>query len=174
MLKNVPNLLTLLRILLVPVFVALIVEDRLILAAAVFIIAGITDVIDGVIARSFDMRTKLGQMLDPFADKLLLSSSYVTLAFKGLVPLWLCAPVVAKDVSMIAGLALLRRAGKHIDISPSVYGKLTTVMQTVTVIYALTAAARLGAQILTVLAAVTALLTVYTWFDYARRALKHH
>lgn len=172
MLKSVPNILTLLRILLVPVFILLVVKDRLILAAAAFIIAGITDVIDGVIARAFNVRSPLGEMLDPFADKLLLSSSYVALAFKGLVPLWLCVPVVAKDVSMLAGLALLRHSGRKIDISPSVYGKLTTVMQTITVIYAMTAAARLGAQILTVMAAVTALLTVYTWLDYARRALR--
>lgn len=165
--RHIPNILTVFRILLVPVFLYLFLEGRYHLAAAAFLVAGLTDGIDGFIARRYDVRTELGAALDPFADKLLLVSAYIALAARGFVPLWLMVPVIIKDGILLAGVAALRGAGRKVRIVPSVFGKATTVLQIATVGYAMLVAKE-GAAFMT-LAAVTAVVTVYTGFDYARK-----
>ena len=126
---NVPNSLTVLRILLVPVFVAFLLSGRYEYALATFLLAGITDGLDGTIARVANQRTALGAYLDPLADKLLLTSAFVTLAFLGLVPLWIAILVVFRDLCLMAATLLAKYTESRVDISPSLLGKGTTVFQ---------------------------------------------
>jgi cardiolipin synthase len=164
--KHIPNLLTVLRIALVPVFLYFVVIEELYTAAVIFIAAGVTDGIDGFIARRYDLRTEFGANMDPFADKFLLMSAYIALTAKGLLPLWLTIPVVLKDSFLLTGVIALRGMGRKVAASPSVFGKSTTVLQILTVVYAML----LGRDaFFPFLAGATALITVYTWIDYSRR-----
>jgi len=98
---NLPNILTLIRVLLIPVFVIMIINQSYKYALAVFAVAGITDGIDGLIARMTHQRTELGSYLDPIADKLLLISAYITLAIIQIIPSWLSVIVITRDVIIL-------------------------------------------------------------------------
>lgn len=166
---NIPNVLTIFRIVLVPVFLYFVRINELHTAAIIFIVAGVTDSIDGFIARRFNMRTEFGANMDPFADKFLLVSAYIALTAKGLVPIWLTVPVIIKDSFLLSGVFALRTAGRKVVISPSVFGKSTTVLQIVTVVYAMLIGK--GAAF-TALCALTAIVTIYAWLDYIRREFR--
>lgn len=165
---NVPNLLTFLRILLVPVFVGLIMDRNYTAATVVFVVAGLSDALDGFIAKRFTQRTEFGAWLDPFADKFLLLSAFVVLAVTGWIPAYLCALVILRDVVIVGGIVILRRSGKTVQIAPTISGKLTTTAQIITVIYSLIAHGEPG-TFFTALILVTALLTVYSGVEYVRR-----
>jgi cardiolipin synthase len=127
---NVPNILTLVRILTIPAFLILLTSGRPGFALAVFVAGGITDALDGAIARLTDTKTELGAILDPLADKLLLLSSFCVLAFMGLVPNWLTVLVLFRDVFLLAGyFFLFVFTGAWIEVRPSVVGKVTTFFQ---------------------------------------------
>ena len=131
---TVPNALTLMRILLTPLLVWLLLDGKLKQALAVFLIAGLTDGLDGLIARVFNQKTKLGAYLDPVADKLLLVSSLILLGRLGLVPVWLVIITVSRDVIIILGLLLLWFLQVPVEIKPAVMSKATTLLQLVTVL----------------------------------------
>ncbi|MBI1912199.1 MAG: CDP-diacylglycerol--glycerol-3-phosphate 3-phosphatidyltransferase [Deltaproteobacteria bacterium] len=169
MVLNVPNILTIFRILLVPVFLLLVLENQLFYATIVFAIAGITDGIDGFIARTYNQRTEFGAHMDPFADKLLLVTAYLSLTLKGFLPIWLCVPVIVRDAVILTGFFTLKGAGKKVIISPSFFGKLTTALQITTVIYAMLIPFNFGLDWLTL---VTAVVTVYSGLDYVWREFK--
>ncbi|MBI5327288.1 MAG: CDP-alcohol phosphatidyltransferase family protein [Deltaproteobacteria bacterium] len=133
---NIPNLLTILRILLVPVFIVFVIDDNILIALAIFILAGITDGLDGFIARVFNQRTVIGTYLDPIADKMLLISAYISLTIKGILPGWLSVVVVSRDIIILSGIAVISLMGKDIDVKPSVLSKITTVFQISTIIIA--------------------------------------
>jgi cardiolipin synthase len=126
---NLPNSLTILRILLIPVFVGLLLHGQHRYALGVIIVAGITDGLDGTIARMANQRTKLGAYLDPLADKLLLTASFATLAMIHLVPLWVAILVVSRDLILLVGTLLAQLTDMRLDISPTVWGKTTTLLQ---------------------------------------------
>lgn len=168
---NIPNILTIFRILLVPVFLYLITRDMYQVALVVFIVAGITDAVDGFIARRFNQRTELGANIDPLADKILLVSSYLILTVKGLVPLWLGVLVLLKDMVLVSGVFLLRGSGRQVIIRPSVFGKFTTFFQIITVVYSI-AFPLSGNGFFNALVTITAILTVYTGFDYVRKEIR--
>ncbi len=127
---NVPNLLTLLRILTIPAFLILLTSGRPRLALAVFVAGGVTDALDGAIARLTDTKTELGAILDPLADKLLLVSSFCVLALMDLVPNWLTVLVLFRDVVLLVGyFFLFVFTGEWIEVRPSVVGKMTTFLQ---------------------------------------------
>ncbi len=126
---NVPNSLTAIRILLIPVVVVLLVDGRFDYAAAVLLIAAATDGLDGTIARLANQQTAIGAYLDPLADKLLLTTSFLTLALLGLVPAWLAVLIAARDGLLLAATVGSRLTASRVDISPSVLGKGTTVVQ---------------------------------------------
>lgn len=170
MIVNLPNILTLVRILLIPVFLFFVLNDILNWSILVFAAAGLTDLLDGFIAKRFNLRTELGANLDPVADKLLLSSAFIALAFKGYVPLWLCVPVLIYDVIILAAVLVLRRAGRKVNISPTVSGKMTTALQIITIFYAL--AFRPYDKAFTFFAVLTVLVTVYSGFNYAVREIR--
>lgn len=126
---NLPNTLTLLRIILVPVVVWLIGSGRTQVAFWCFLAAGVSDAIDGYLARRLNQRTQLGAYLDPLADKALLVSIYVTLGVIGLMPNWLPILVVARDV-MIVGAIILSWVMEHpVTIAPLFISKMNTAAQ---------------------------------------------
>ena len=133
---TVANQLTLLRMALTPVLVVLIVSGMLLWALVVFVVAGITDLLDGVIARRGDQRTKLGAMLDPVADKLLLTSCYVALTWSSEVavriPAWLTIITLSRDAMIVVSVAVVNFTLGQRVFYPSLLGKLSTVSQIVT------------------------------------------
>ena len=126
---NLPNTLTVVRIVLIPVFVGLLVYEQYAYSLGVLILAGITDGLDGVIARVTDQRTQLGALLDPLADKLLLSSGFVSLAILHSIPLWAAIVVVSRDAILMTGTVVMHLTGIRYEIVPTVLGKATTVLQ---------------------------------------------
>jgi cardiolipin synthase len=130
---SIPNILTITRILLTPLFVILLIKHMLWQALLVFALAGITDALDGSIARYFNQRTVLGAYLDPVADKLLLISSFICLAVLGLIPSWLTVIVITRDIIIVLGIAILTLTEKKYEIKPSIISKFTTATQLITV-----------------------------------------
>jgi cardiolipin synthase len=126
---NIPNSLTILRILLIPVYIGLMTYGQYGLALASLVAAGLTDAIDGLIARWLNQRTELGAMLDPLADKLLLTSSFISLSVLHLVPSWVVILVVSRDVMLLLGTAVAHVNSITIDITPTILGKGTTLLQ---------------------------------------------
>jgi cardiolipin synthase len=127
---NVPNVLTLLRLIAIPAFLILLVDGRAAPALAVFIAAGVTDALDGAIARLTDQKTKLGAIMDPAADKLLLLSAFIALSFMNQVPRWLTIVVLSRDAIIVLGYFLLFiMTHRTIDVRPTVVGKLGTFLQ---------------------------------------------
>src|SRR6266487_5914107 len=126
---NLPNSLTVLRIILIPFFVGFLIYGHYGLALLTLIVAGITDILDGVIARLANQRTKLGAYLDPLADKLLLTSAFVTLSILHLVPGWVAIVIVSRDLVIVAGTLLLHVTETPIEVVPTILGKSTTLVQ---------------------------------------------
>jgi len=136
---NLPNIMTLIRVLLIPVFVILIINKLLEWALVTFAVAGITDGIDGMVARITHKRTELGAYLDPIADKLLLSSAYITLAIIEILPSWLTVIVITRDVIILVGFLVLLLTNYHPKIRPSLVSKVTTDFQIATILLVLMA-----------------------------------
>ena len=131
---NIPNILSIARILITPFFVILLIKKKFFFALLTFAIAGISDALDGILARYLNQRTVLGAYLDPLADKLLLTSAFVSLAILKIVPGWLTVIVITRDVLIILGIAMVTIMGKKITIQPSLVSKCTTVAQLSTII----------------------------------------
>ena len=135
---TIANQLTLLRMLLIPAFIVLTIEGELGWALAVFATAGVTDGLDGVIARRSRQRTTLGAWLDPMADKLMLVSAFVVLTLPNLglanrLPLWLTALVISRDVGIVVTVAIINLAIGRRTFRPTMLGKIATVVYIVTV-----------------------------------------
>jgi len=130
---NIPNFLSLLRIILVPVFVIFLIQDSYIKALIVFTIAGLTDALDGTLARLLNEQTKLGAFLDPLADKLLLSTSFISLSIFGLIPGWLTVIVISRDFIILLGIVILSMMSITYEIHPLFVSKITTALQIGTV-----------------------------------------
>lgn len=126
---TIPNLISIARLLLVPLIVWLIVAGQFSLAFWVFIAAGLSDAIDGFIARTFDLRSDLGSYLDPIADKALLVSVYVTLAYIEAVPGWLVIVVVSRDLLIVGAVLLSWMLGEPMDTRPHWVSKVNTLLQ---------------------------------------------
>lgn len=126
---NIPNSLTILRILLIPVFIGFMAYRQYGYALAALLCAGVTDALDGLVARMTNQQTRLGEILDPLADKLLLTSAFLTLATLHLVPSWVVILVVSRDVILMLGTVVAHVTNVSIDIRPTVLGKGTTLCQ---------------------------------------------
>ena len=124
--KHIPNALTILRFFLIPIIVIFIVNDKYIEAFIVLTLSGITDILDGYIARKFNFITNLGKVLDPLADKSTQISIIATLALKDIIPIWILIVVAMKEFAMIAVASFLY--GKEFVVSSKWYGKLATVL----------------------------------------------
>lgn len=135
---TLPNFLTLLRLGLVPVFVIVSLRRQALGALVVFTLAGLTDFLDGLTARLCHLKTKIGTLLDPLADKLLLSTAFILLTLKGLsspysIPFWLTAVVIGRDLLIVVGAYVVFRLRGTKSFPPSVLGKISTVSQVATV-----------------------------------------
>ncbi len=152
---TVPNILTVIRMALIPVFVGALYYQRFGWALLVFVAAGVTDGLDGLFARKFNQWSQLGQILDPIADKLLLVTSFITLSMPSImapealvqphprhlpVPFWVTAAVISRDVFIVVGAAAINIVTGFRGFRPSWLGKASTVVQLCAVVYILTAA----------------------------------
>lgn len=136
-LRTAPNLLTVMRICLAPFLVAAILENRFVLAFVFFIGAGLSDALDGLLARMLKQRTILGQYLDPIADKLLLSTLFLVLMHKGLMPTTVTVLVFGRDVGILLVAAVLYAVAGRREFGPSIFGKANTVAQIAAVAFVL-------------------------------------
>lgn len=134
---TIPNLITLARILLTPLFIIFLIQGCYRKALIVFLLAGLSDLADGLIARRWQQKSRLGSYLDPLADKLLISASFVTLSIAHQIPPWLTVVVISRDVALALGVLVLRLADYPLVIRPSLAGKWTTTLQLATVLVVL-------------------------------------
>jgi len=153
------NWLTVLRILLIPVFVSLLVYRKPGPALVVFVAAALTDLLDGYVARHHGLSSRLGAFLDPMADKLLLVSSFVTLTWLKALPFWIAAVVISRDLILMVGALVIHMAGGRIYPRPTRAGKIATFFQILTV---LTGLATRFVQVGPVLIAVMWLAAAFT------------
>lgn len=140
---TLPNLLTIFRMVLVPIFVTLLFYQRFGLALAAFVLAGITDGLDGLLARRFNQRSQLGTVLDPIADKLMLVSAFVVLSMRTVfpqpvprhlpIPVWVTVAVISRDVFIVVGAAAINIMTGFRGFRPSWLGKLNTTVQIIAV-----------------------------------------
>jgi len=128
-LRNAPNLLTLSRICLAPFLVSTVLDNRFEVSFVLFIAAGVTDALDGLLARALKRRTMLGLYLDPVADKLLLSTLFLVLMYKGLIPAHVTVLVLGRDVGILLVSAILYAAAGRREFFPSLFGKANTLTQ---------------------------------------------
>lgn len=172
---NLPNFLTLIRIVAIPFFLVLLASHLYLDALLVFILGGVTDALDGFIARRTNQKTSLGAHLDPIADKLLLTSSFIMLGMMGALPLWLAVLVVSRDIVILAGFVFVSfLVEERIEVQPSIMGKLSTALQLLTIAVVLVMLA--NAEILTpwadeILFYLTAAATVISGVHYLYRGL---
>lgn len=133
----IPNLLTLARIALVPWLIVLLQEQQFLASLIVFVVAGITDGLDGYIAKRYNAQTQLGAILDPLADKALLVSSYVMLSMMQLIPFWLVVAVVFRDVVIVCGYLIFILFFGAVETQPLKISKLNTFLQIVFIVMVL-------------------------------------
>ena len=126
---SIPNIITLGRIILVPVIVWAIVSSQMEIAFAIFVIAGVSDAVDGFLAKRFNMSSELGALLDPLADKALLVSIFVALGIWGAVPRWIVILVVSRDIMIVTAVIVSWLLDKPVAMKPLMVSKLNTVAQ---------------------------------------------
>lgn len=136
---TVPNLLTIFRMVLIPVFVSLLFYQRFVLALVVFLVAGLTDGLDGLLARRFNQKSQLGTILDPIADKMMMITSFVVLSMRSVfpppvpshlpIPFWVTIAVISRDVFILVGAASINIVTGFRGFRPSLLGKINTTVQ---------------------------------------------
>ncbi len=177
MLRHIPNALTVLRLVLIPVLVALLLRDRFEAAFAVFTVSALSDLADGIVARRWNLRTRFGAIADPLADKLTMLSVALALAAQSLIPLWLAAAIVLRDLLIVGGAVAYHFVVGRYDMAPSWLSKFNTVVE----FAALSAVLADGAGVIEIqallpgafvllLATIIASGTPYVWV-WGRRAI---
>lgn len=131
-LLNLPNTLTVARIVIIPVFITAVIYQKHQHALVLFVIAALTDLLDGFIARVTNQKTALGQFLDPLADKFLLVSSFILFSIQGWIPLWLTITVISRDLVVVIGWFLLYLLTHTVTIEPVLLGKTAIALQLIT------------------------------------------
>lgn len=126
---NIPNAITILRIIVLPFFINFLLYGYYSYALIIFFLAGVSDALDGFLARVLNKKTRLGAYLDPLADKLMLTSAFVTLAILKEIPLWVTVTIVSRDIIMIMGTLTMILMNGNYWVSPSIWGKVTTNME---------------------------------------------
>ena len=174
--RAVPNLLTVMRLFILPFLVIAILDNNYQLAFGLFLLAGLSDMLDGVMARWLQQKTTLGLYLDPIADKLLLSTLFMVLTHQGLIPRYVTVLVFSRDLGILLISTLLFATGTLRDFRPSLLGKLNTLTQIVGVVSVmlerlwpvpwLSAVSRGLLQMIAVLAPVSA--AQYAWIVFRR------
>jgi cardiolipin synthase len=171
-LLKAPNIISLCRIGMVPIFLVLLSKDRFTAALYVFVLAAATDALDGTVARWFDIRTELGAILDPFADKLMLLSALVVLTFEHALPVWLLIVAGIRDIVLVLGYLMISfAAGERFPVRPSIFGKVTTALLIVCVIGTLTSNFGLNQRDWYVILYLTGAVLVISGIHYLYQAL---
>ncbi len=169
---TLPNLITLLRLLLTPLFIIFLIQESYGWALTIFVAAGVSDLMDGLIARQWHQKSPLGAFLDPLADKVLMASSFLTLSIYHLIPSWLTVVVLSRDVALGLGVAVLRLADFPVAIRPTLVGKWCTTFQILTVFLVLgNQVWRLPTYVLENCFWITGGLTVASGMHYVYREL---
>lgn len=178
-LRWLPNAISLLRIVLIAPILYYIIGARFDLALALFFIAGVSDGLDGYLAKTFNWYTRLGALLDPIADKLLVAGAFVTLASQGLLPVWLATLVVIRDLVIIGGAMAYNFLIRPVQGEPTKISKLNTMLELFLVLFVLSHAGYgwpdeitivvLGAAVL-VTVVVSGTDYVWSWSERARRS----
>jgi cardiolipin synthase len=174
--RATPNLLTLMRLFIIPFLVIEILDGNYRVAFALFILAGLSDALDGLLARMLSQKTTLGQYLDPIADKLLLSTLFVVLTHVGMIPQYVTVLVFSRDVGILLISTLLYVTGALRDFRPSLFGKLNTLVQIVALVSVLcqkifvsTQLARLSDFLVRAIAVLAPLSAAqYAWIVFRR------
>ena len=139
--SDIPNIITVFRFLLVPPVVLLLLEGRFGLALLMFGVAGFSDGLDGYLAKRFNWSSRLGALMDPLADKLLLVSSFITLGWLNQIPLWLVGVVILRDLVIISGALVYHFRIERLEAEPTKLSKLNTVAQILLVLAVMFSAA---------------------------------
>jgi cardiolipin synthase len=169
---NLANVITTLRILLLPVFVTLLAYRHPVAALGVLALAALTDMLDGLVARLLNQRTPIGSFLDPLADKLLAVSAFVSLAILGPIPAWFVIIVISRDVIVSLGTLVLYLHEHRLLIAPSLAGKAATLCQFLSILATLAfQITGRGAAPWHALLLLTVLLTVFSGVQYVWRGL---
>lgn len=134
---NLPNTLTITRIILIPLFVTSVIYRRYDYALFLFVIAALTDMFDGLIARLKSQKTAFGNFLDPLADKFLLVTSFIVFSMYGLVPTWLTIMIISRDIIVVTGWIVLYLLTHRAEIEPTITGKAATTFQLILICYVL-------------------------------------
>jgi cardiolipin synthase len=169
--SDIPNIITVLRFLLVPPVVLLLLQEQFGLALLMFGVAGFSDALDGYLAKRFNWTSRLGALMDPLADKLLLVSSYVTLGWLQWIPLWLVGVVILRDLVIVSGALVYNFRIERLEAEPSMVSKLNTVTQIVLVLAVLFSQAvkPLPYLWMDVLLYSVLVTTLWSGFDYVWR-----
>lgn len=134
---NLPNTLTITRIILIPLFVTSVIYRRYDYALYLFVIAALTDMLDGLVARLKDQKTSFGNFLDPLADKFLLVTSFIVFSIYGLVPTWLTITIISRDIIVVTGWVVLYLVTHRAEVEPTITGKTAITFQLVLICYIL-------------------------------------
>jgi len=126
---NIPNLITILRVLLIPVIVYFLIERSYGAALITFLVSALSDLLDGFIARRFNQMSAFGAILDPIADKLTMLAVTMVLAAENLLPVWLAVAIVARDVVIVSGAVAYRALTGHLEMVPTLLSKLNTLLE---------------------------------------------
>jgi cardiolipin synthase (CMP-forming) len=170
---TIPNLITLFRIILTPLFIIFLIQGNYRKALVVFVLAGLSDMADGLIARTWQQKSRLGSYLDPLADKLLMAASFVTLSIYHQIPSWLTVVVLSRDVILATGVLIFRLADIPLVVRPSLAGKWTTTFQLTTVGFVLLGKIwAFHPLVLPVFFWVTGALTTISGLQYFYRGIK--
>jgi len=170
---TIPNLITLFRIILTPLFIIFLIQGNYRKALVVFVLAGVSDLADGLIARGWQQKSRLGSYLDPLADKVLMAASFVTLSIYHQIPSWLTVVVLSRDVTLATGVLIFRLADIPLTVRPSLAGKWTTTFQLITVGFVLLSKIwAFPPLVLPVFFWITGILTSVSGLQYFYRGIK--
>lgn len=172
---NVPNLITVIRIILTPVLVICLIQSLYCKAFIVFIVASLTDALDGFLARVLHQKSVLGAYLDPLADKALITSAFLTLSILSILPAWLTVIVISRDLVIITGIVILSLMSVPYEIKPAIVSKFTTAFQFLTIIFALLsmiAPSQFEREHIAIIFWATAILTVISGLNYITRGIR--
>ena len=166
---NLPNIISIFRFFITFYFIYAVYQGRPRLALYLFLVQGISDLLDGFIARVMGWKTELGAYLDPIADKTMLVSAFVMLYIVGIIPLWLTALVLGRDIVIAVGYLILYRYANNVKPRPTIFGKVTTALQIATILYVLwswPAESSVLREYNLILFAVTAIATIISGTHY--------
>ena len=169
--KNLPNYLTIVRVIFVPIIFSLILTENYLIAFIFFTISSLTDIADGIIARKYNLITEWGKLMDPLADKLTQINTLTALSIKGIIPFWILLVVTIKEVSMICGAFFLYKE-RIVTVNSKWYGKAATVILYLAIVLSLLSWKFTSLSNLTIYFYYTALgMTVFAGIMYAHKFL---